>query len=309
METKNVADYIKVDTINLNLESKTKNTVIRELYNNLKKTNLIKDEELGLNDIFVREEMGSTGIGKKIALPHAKTKAVDELIATFGISRNGIDYESLDNENVNIEIKPFDAKTYIILTASADSEEAAKDLIKPVSKDIEKRFGNYIYSTKEKISLEMSVVNLLEKNELTISTAESCTGGLLAGRIINVPGVSDVYKEGFITYTNKSKRKTLGVNKSTLKKYGAVSMQTAKEMAFGAALEADTDVSISVTGIAGPDGGTDEKPVGLVYIGVCIKDSVHVEEFRFSGDRANVREQTVVSALGLARKCILEHFS
>ena len=102
METKNVADYIKVDTINLNLESKTKNTVIRELYNNLKKTNLIKDKELGLNDIFAREEMGSTGIGKKIALPHAKTKAVDELIATFGISRNGIDYESLDNENVNI---------------------------------------------------------------------------------------------------------------------------------------------------------------------------------------------------------------
>ena len=102
METKNVADYIKVDTINLNLESKNKSAIIKELYNNLKKTNLIKDEELGLNDIFVREEMGSTGIGKKIALPHAKTKAVDELIATFGISRNGIDYESLDNENVNI---------------------------------------------------------------------------------------------------------------------------------------------------------------------------------------------------------------
>ena len=102
METKNVADYIKVDTINLNLESKTKNTVIRELYNNLKKTNLIKDEELGLNDIFAREEMGSTGIGRKIALPHAKTKAVDELIATFGISRNGIAYDSLDDENVNI---------------------------------------------------------------------------------------------------------------------------------------------------------------------------------------------------------------
>ena len=102
METKNIADYIKVDTINLNLESKNKSAIIKELYNNLKKTNLIKDEELGLNDIFAREEMGSTGIGRKIALPHAKTKAVDELIATFGISRNGIDYESLDNENVNI---------------------------------------------------------------------------------------------------------------------------------------------------------------------------------------------------------------
>ena len=102
METKNIADYIKVNTIDLNLESKNKSAIIKELYNNLKKTNLIKDEELGLNDIFAREEMGSTGIGRKIALPHAKTKAVDELIATFGISRNGIDYESLDNENVNI---------------------------------------------------------------------------------------------------------------------------------------------------------------------------------------------------------------
>ena len=215
----------------------------------------------------------------------------------------------IDNEDVKIEIKPFDAKTYIILSADADTEEAAKDLIKPVSKEIKRRFGKYIYSTKEKITLEMSVVNLLEKNELTISTAESCTGGLLAVRLINVPGVSDVYKEGFITYTNKAKRKTLGVNKSTLKKYGAVSEQTAKEMAVGAALAADTDISISVTGIAGPDGGTNEKPVGLVYVGVCIKDIVHVEEFRFSGDRANVREQTVISALGLLRKCILEHFS
>jgi len=215
----------------------------------------------------------------------------------------------IDNEDVKIEIKPFDAKTYIILSADADTEEAAKDLIKPVSKEIKRRFGKYIYSTKEKITLEMSVVNLLEKNELTISTAESCTGGLLAGRLINVPGVSDVYKEGFITYTNKAKRKTLGVNKSTLKKYGAVSEQTAKEMAVGAALAADTDISISVTGIAGPDGGTNEKPVGLVYVGVCIKDIVHVEEFRFSGDRASVREQTVISALGLLRKCILEHFS
>ena len=102
MEIKNVADYIKVDTINLNLESKNNNAVIIEVYGNLKKTNLIKDEEQGLNDILAREEMGSTGIGKRIALPHAKTKAVDELIVTFGISRNGIAYNSVDDENVNI---------------------------------------------------------------------------------------------------------------------------------------------------------------------------------------------------------------
>ena len=102
MEDKNITDYIKVETINLNLESKNKNAVIRELYNNLKQTNLIKDEEQGLNDIFKREDMGSTGIGKRIALPHAKTKAVDELMITFGISKNGISYNSVDDENVNI---------------------------------------------------------------------------------------------------------------------------------------------------------------------------------------------------------------
>ena len=102
MEDKNIADYIKVETINLNLETKNKNAVIRELYNNLKQTNLIKDEEQGLNDIFKREDMGSTGIGKRIALPHAKTKAVDELMITFGISKNGISYNSVDDENVNI---------------------------------------------------------------------------------------------------------------------------------------------------------------------------------------------------------------
>ena len=102
MEIKNISEYIKADTIDLNLKAKNKNAVIKELYNNLKKTGLINDEELGLNDIFVREEIGSTGIGKRIALPHAKTKAVEELIITFGISRNGIAYDSLDDENVNI---------------------------------------------------------------------------------------------------------------------------------------------------------------------------------------------------------------
>ena len=234
----------------------------------------------------------------------------NKTIKLIGISEKEIreNISDLDEGNIDIEIKPFDAKIYIILTASADTEEEAKELIKPISKEIKKRLRKYIYSTKENVSLEMNVVNLLEKYELTVSTAESCTGGLLAGRLINVPGVSDVYKEGFITYTNKAKRKTLGVSKSTLKKYGAVSKQTAKEMALGAALAADSDVSVSVTGIAGPDGGTDVKPVGLVYIAVFFKNNVYAEEFHFSGDRASVRDQSVVSALGLLRKCILDNF-
>ena len=154
----------------------------------------------------------------------------------------------------------------------------------------------------------MAVVRLLDKYELTVTTAESCTGGLVAARIIDVPGASDVFREGFITYSNKAKRKTLDVSKGTLKKYGAVSKQTAKEMATGAIFAADADVSLAVTGIAGPDGGTDEKPVGLVYIACYINDKVTVEEHHFDGDRGQIREQSVIAALNLLRTCILNEY-
>lgn len=157
----------------------------------------------------------------------------------------------------------------------------------------------------EDISLETAVVKLLKNRGFTITCAESCTGGLLSGRIINVPGVSDVYKAGFVTYSNKAKHKLLGVRNSTLKKYGAVSPQTAWEMAAGAARATRSDVALAVTGIAGPDGGTPEKPVGLVYIGCSVKGKVTVKKYHFSGDRRKVRESTVAAALRLLRKCIL----
>lgn len=158
----------------------------------------------------------------------------------------------------------------------------------------------------EDISLETAVVQLLKERGLTVTCAESCTGGLLSGRIINVPGVSDVYKAGFITYSNKAKHKLLGVRNRTLKKYGAVSPQTAWEMAAGAKRAAKSDTSLAVTGIAGPDGGTPKKPVGLVYIGCSVKGKVTVKKYRFSGDRSQIRKSTVMAALKLLRKCVLE---
>ena len=156
------------------------------------------------------------------------------------------------------------------------------------------------------MSLEESVVKHLKKNGLTVSTAESCTGGLLSGRIINVPGASDVTGCSIVTYSNRAKRKYLGVAKSTLKKHGAVSGKCAREMAKGICRQTGADVGIATTGIAGPDGGTKDKPVGLVYIACCIRKKVRVRKFIFSGDRAQVREQTVEAALKLARKCIKE---
>lgn len=200
------------------------------------------------------------------------------------------------------------SEVHIILWAAADTEDDAKQLIKPVSKAIKKLLGDYIYTTKYSENIQMAVVRLLDKYELTVTTAESCTGGLVAARIIDVPGASDVFREGFITYSNKAKRKTLDVSKGTLKKYGAVSKQTAKEMATGAIFAADADVSLAVTGIAGPDGGTEEKPVGLVYIACYINDKVTVEEHHFDGDRGQIREQSVIAALNLLRTCILNEY-
>ena len=125
---------------------------------------------------------------------------------------------------------------------------------------------------------------------------------------INVPGASEVFREGFITYANKAKRKYLDVSKSTLKKYGAVSEQTAREMAIGGVFAADCDACVAVTGIAGPDGGTEEKPVGLVYIATYMKDKVNVKKYQFRGNREKVREMAVVRALDLLRRSILENY-
>lgn len=148
-------------------------------------------------------------------------------------------------------------------------------------------------------TLEDTVVRLLQEQKLSITTAESCSAGLLAGRLVNVSGASGVFQEGYITYSNDAKEKLLGVCHETLARYGAVSEQTAKEMAIGAAKVAGASVALSVTGIAGPDGGTAEKPVGLIYIGCYVKGAVCVKECRFSGTREENRASAVEQALQL----------
>lgn len=235
-----------------------------------------------------------------------------QMIKVCGMGESQVEDKILDliNKQGNPTIATY-AKTgevHIRVTAKAADEEEAKKLVKPVVKEIKSRLGDYVYTTREDETLEMAVVKLLQKYELTVTTAESCTGGLLAGRIVNVPGASEVFNEGFITYSNKAKRKNLDVSKSTLKKYGAVSEQTAKEMATGGVFATDSDACVAVTGIAGPDGGTEEKPVGLVYIATYMKDKVNVEKYQFKGNRAKIREQAVVKGLDLLRRSILDNY-
>ncbi|MFQ9393759.1 MAG: competence/damage-inducible protein A [Lachnospiraceae bacterium] len=191
------------------------------------------------------------------------------------------------------------------VTAKATSEKEAAKLAKPMLKELVKRFGDHIYTMDEHKSLEEVIVHFLKERSLTLTTAESCTGGMIAARITDVPGASEVFKQGLVTYSNRAKRKLLDVKKTTLKEYGAVSEKTAKEMAKNGAFITGSDACVSVTGTAGPTGGTEEKPVGLVYIGCCYNNKTVVKEFHFKGERQKIREQATANALILLRECIL----
>lgn len=156
------------------------------------------------------------------------------------------------------------------------------------------------------MSLEEEVVKALLAKGFAITTAESCTGGMIASTLINVAGISEIYKEGYITYSNEAKQKLLGVDKEALERFGAVSEIVASQMAQGAALAAGAEAALAVTGIAGPDGGTEEKPVGLVYIGCYLNGKVTVTRNQFTGTRLMIRQETTKQALKLLLKCLNE---
>lgn len=157
----------------------------------------------------------------------------------------------------------------------------------------------------EGTTLEEAVVQLLQERHLTLTMAESCTGGLVASRIVNVSGASAVFKGGFVTYTEEAKMKCLGVSAETLKTDGVVSAKCAREMAEGAAEALGADTSVSVTGLAGPDGGTDTTPVGTVFMGCTVCGTTTIREYHFAGDRARIRACAAAQALALLRECIL----
>lgn len=248
--------------------------------------------------------------------PYLKEKQPEtiysRIVKICGVGESMVETKIRDmiDAQTNPTIAPY-AKTgevHLRITAMAQNEKTAQKLIKPVIRELKVRFGSNIYTTDEDKTLEEAVIELLQEQKLTLSTVESCTGGMLSSRLINVPGASEVFREGFITYSNKAKRKYVMVKKSTLKTEGAVSEKTAKEMARGGNFATGSDVCVAITGIAGPDGGTKEKPVGLVYAACCYKKKIYVQELRLNGNRMKIREQATVKALTLLRECILENF-
>ena len=157
--------------------------------------------------------------------------------------------------------------------------------------------------------LEESVVGLLKKYHLKLAAAESLTGGLFSAGIVNVSGASEVFAGGFVTYTDEAKHKLLGVKKSTLAKYTAVSKHTAAQMAKGAAAGLGADVAVSMTGIAGPGGGTIEQPVGLVYIACTMNGKAVTRKYQLEGSRQEIREKTVTEALRMVRYCVRKKYA
>ena len=208
----------------------------------------------------------------------------------------------IDNQD-NPTVAPYakEGEVTLRITGKAKDEEAAQKIIFPIENKIRQILGADIYGIGD-TSLEEVVGQKLINSKLTISTVESCTGGLLAGRLINYPGISEVFMEGAVTYSNEAKIKRLGVSPDIINANGAVSREVAAAMAVGIAKVSGTNIGISTTGVAGPAGGTKEKPVGLVYIGLCINGIVKTKELRLWGMRQKIRERTVVEALDWLRR-------
>ncbi|MEG1432815.1 competence/damage-inducible protein A [Eubacterium sp.] len=191
------------------------------------------------------------------------------------------------------------------ITASGKDEIEMNAILDKYEKVLVERLGQHIF-THSQDPLYIAVGKLLIEKEVTIATAESCTGGLISGKLAEVPGISKSLKMGLVTYSNEAKIQLLDVSSDTLAQYGAVSAQTAREMCENLARISGCDLTVSVTGIAGPGGGTAEKPVGLVYVGIHYLGETTIEECHFGGARTIIQTRVVNAALNLVRTHILK---
>lgn len=247
---------------------------------------------------------------KKFLSAKGNGMIVSKVIRVLGIGESfaAEKLKDLIDGSINPTIAPYakDEDVIFRITAKADTEEEGFKLIEPVKNQVIERFGSDYYADDEE-TIEQVVGKMLVEKKLKIATAESCTGGMIASRLISYPGISEVFLEGAVTYSNEAKVRTLNVKQETLDEFGAVSQETAKEMAEGIANRAGADISVVTTGIAGPGGGTEDKPVGLVYIGVFFKGKVSTYRYVFNGDRNKVRLRATITALDLVRRKLREY--
>lgn len=229
---------------------------------------------------------------------------VSHNIRTFGIGESLMAErvnDLFDAENPTVAPYAKDGEALLRVTAMARTKEEAENLCKPVINEIKNRLDGFVYGV-DYTCIEEAVIEKLKEKHMKVATAESCTGGLIAKRITDVPGASEVFDCGIISYANEIKHRVLGVSEDDLNKYGAVSEPVARQMAQGALKVSGADIAVSVTGIAGPDSDSTNKPVGLVYIGLADRDNVWVRELRTSRkDRSYNRYVSASNALNMIR--------
>jgi len=228
------------------------------------------------------------------------------VLRTYGLDESMVAETVKDVAGAETSIALYSSAKGVDISVSvrAETAEKAEELLADISLEAARRLGDYIYGAGTE-TMEEEVARLLIEKKLTIATAESCTGGLIAKRLTDVPGSSAYMERGVVTYSNLAKEELLGIPARTIEEHGAVSKETAEAMAEGIRWNAKTSIGLSVTGIAGPTGGTMTKPVGLVYIGMATKDGVAVKGYNFPGDRDAVRFASSQRALDIVRRYLI----
>ncbi|MDR3051173.1 MAG: competence/damage-inducible protein A [Oscillospiraceae bacterium] len=234
-------------------------------------------------------------------------------VRIFGMGESDVETRVRDliDAQGDVTIAPYcsTGEVQLRLTASAENPQAALDRIAPVEAAIRQRLGDVVYAVSDspQDSLAHHTVAALAAAGLRCAVAESCTGGLVAAALVSVPGASEVFLEGYVTYSNAAKARCLGVSPDTLAVHGAVSEQTACEMAEGARLASGADVAVATTGVAGPGGGTPEKPVGLVYIALAGPGGIQAQRLTLHGERGRIRDTAALYALDMLRRACGQH--
>lgn len=235
-------------------------------------------------------------------------KIFSRVLRIYGIGESAVEemIKDLLEKQTNPTIAPLAAygEVTLRLTVKCPRSQDPLELIKPVEDEIRRRLEQAVYGIDDD-RLETVVARLLKERGLTLAMAESCTGGLISNLLTDVPGISENLLETCVTYSNQAKINRLGVKHETLEAYGAVSPQTAQEMAEGILRTSGADIGLAVTGIAGPGGGTPEKPVGLVYIAIAMDGNVEVKRIYNQGDRKRIKLSTANTALDLLRRKLL----
>ena len=232
-----------------------------------------------------------------------KNKVVCKSIRTTGVPESILQEKITDiidanKEKCDIAFLPHRMLGVDIRLTSSDNQ-----LVEDLINSIVPRIKKYVYGY-DNDKLEQVIADLLIQNNLTVSTAESCTSGLLASRLTDVPGSSQYFKGGSVCYSNELKINDIGVDKDLIEKYGAVSEEVAESLAKNIAKKNNTDIGIGITGIAGPDGGTEKKPVGLVFVGIFYKNNLYIKRYNLTPDRITNRELTVTLCLNEIRKIL-----